>query len=153
MNPVLGMDLNKGLDMKTLFATLGLSLALASGALAQGKPTDIPAPGGSDSTGKAISSAKYAEAMKNLPEGVADKIAAARDAAKAAKADVDAMKASGKTPEEIQAMIAEKRAAALANLQKALDALNGLPDGAKERVGKAKENVSKRLADRKAENP
>lgn len=148
---MLGIDLNKGLDMKTLFATLGLSLVLASGSLGQGKPEDPAA--GRDSTGKAISSAKYAEAMKNLPEGVADKIAAARDAAKAAKADVDAMKASGKTPEEIQAMIAEKRAAALANLQKALDALNGLPDGAKERVGKAKENISKRIEERKAENP
>lgn len=137
--------------MKALLATLGLSLALASGALAQGKPDDPS--GGKDSTGKAISSAKYAEAMKNLPAGVADKIAAARDAAKAAKADVDAMKAQGKTPEEIQAMIAEKRAAALANLQKALDALNDLPDGAKDRVSKAKEHVSKRIEERKAETP
>lgn len=137
--------------MKSLLSTLGLGLALASGAFAQGKPDD-PA-SGRDSTGRTISSAKYAEAMKNLPEGVADKIAAARDAAKAAKADVDAMKAQGKTPEEVQAMIAEKRAAALANLQKALDALNDLPDGAKERVGKAKEKIAKRIEERKAETP
>ncbi len=137
--------------MKTLLATFGLSLALASGALAQGKPDDPAA--GRDSTGKTISSTKYSEAMARLPEGVAEKIAAARDAAKAAKADVDAMKSQGKTPEEIQAMVAEKRAAALLNLQKALDALNSLPDGAKERVAKAKENISKRIEERKAENP
>jgi hypothetical protein len=61
------------------------------------------------------------------------------------------MKAQGKTPEEIQAAIAEKKAAALMNLQKALDALNDLPDGAKERTTKAKEVVSKRLEDRKAD--
>lgn len=134
--------------MNSLITTLGISLALASGVLAQGKPAVIPA---QDSTGKAISSEKYANAMKNLPEGVAEKIAAARDAAKAAKADVDAMKLSGKTPEEVQAMIAEKKTAALANLQKAIDALNGLPDGAKERVTKAKEVTTKRLEDRKAD--
>lgn len=137
--------------MKTLLATFGLSLALASGALAQGKPEDPAA--GRDSTGRAISSVKYAEAMARLPEGVAEKIAAARDAAKAAKADVDAMKADGKTPEEIEAMINEKRAAAQLNLQKALDVLNSLPDGAKERVSKAKENIAKRIEERKAENP
>jgi hypothetical protein len=135
--------------MKALISALGLSLALASGALAQGKPAEVSAP--HDSTGKAISSAKYADAMSHLPAGVAEKIAAARDAAKAAKADVDAMKSQGKTPEEIEAMITEKKAAALANLQKALDALNGLPDGAKERVTKAKDVVSKRLDDRKAD--
>ncbi len=134
--------------MKSLIATLALGTALASAAFAQGKPAD---PTAHDSTGKAISAAKYAEAMKHLPAGVADKIAAARDAAKAAKADVDAMKASGKTPEEIQAMIAEKKAAAQMNLQKALDALNDLPDGAKERTTKAKEVVSKRLEDRRAD--
>lgn len=135
--------------MKALISALGISMALASGVLAQGKPTDIPAP--KDSTGKATSSAKYSEAMARLPEGVAEKIAAARDAAKAAKADVDAMKAQGKTAEEVQAMIAEKKAAALLNLQKALDALNDLPDGAKDRVTKAKDVVSKRLDDRKAD--
>lgn len=134
--------------MKALLATLALGMTLASGAFAQGKPVD---PAAHDSTGKAISSAKYAEAMKHLPAGVADKIAAAREAAKAAKADVDAMKASGKTPEEIQAMIAEKKAAAQLNLQKAIDALNDLPDGAKDRTTKAKEVVSKRLEDRKAD--
>ena len=47
-------------------------------------------------------------------------------------------------------MIAEKKAAAQLNLQKAIDALNDLPDGAKERTTKAKEVVSKRLEDRKA---
>ena len=135
--------------MKALISALGISMALASGAFAQGKPADVPAP--KDSTGKAISSVKYAEAMARLPEGVAEKIAAARDAAKAAKADVDAMKAQGKTPEEVQAMVAEKKAAALLNLQKALDALNDLPDGAKERVTKAKEVISKRLDERKAD--
>ena len=135
--------------MKALISALGVTMALASGVLAQGKPADLPAP--KDSTGKAISSAKYSEAMAKLPEGVAEKIAAARDAAKAAKADVDAMKAQGKTPEEVQAMIAEKKAAALLNLQKAIDALNDLPDGAKERATKAKEVVSKRLEDRKAD--
>jgi hypothetical protein len=135
--------------MKSLISAFGLSLALASGVLAEGKPTDTPAP--HDSTGKAISSAKYAEAMSHLPAGVAEKIAAAREAAKAAKADVDAMKSQGKTPEEIQAMITEKKAAALLNLQKALDALNGLPDGAKERVTKAKEVITKRLDERKAD--
>ena len=134
--------------MKGLLTTLALGLTFASGAFAQGKPTD---PAAHDSTGKAISGAKYAEAMKNLPAGVADKIAAARSAAKAAKAQVDAMHASGKTPEEIEAMIAEKRIAAQMNLQKALDALNGLPDGAKERTTKAKEVVSKRLGERKAD--
>lgn len=134
--------------MKSLIATLALGAALASAAFAQGKPAD---PAAHDSTGKAISSAKYAEAMKHLPAGVADKIAAARDAAKAAKADVDAMQAAGKTPEEIQAMIAEKKAAAQMNLQKAIDALNELPDGAKERTTKAKEVVSKRLEDRRAD--
>jgi hypothetical protein len=144
-------ELKLGVDMKTLVATFGLSLALASGALAQGKPEN-PA-NGRDSTGKAISSTHYAEAMARLPEGVAEKIAAARDAAKAAKADVDAMKAQGKTAEEIAAMIAEKRAAALMNLQKALDALNGLPDNAKERVSKAKEVISKRIEERKNETP
>ena len=135
--------------MKALISALGISMALASGVLAQGKPTDIPAP--KDSTGKAISATKYAEAMARLPDGVAEKIAAARDAAKAAKADVDAMKSQGKTAEEVQAMIAEKKAAALLNLQKAIDALNDLPDGAKERATKAKEVVSKRLEDRKAD--
>ena len=135
--------------MKALLATLALGMTLASGAFAQTKPTDPAA--AHDSTGKATSSAKYAEAMKHLPAGVADKIAAAREAAKAAKADVDAMKASGKTPEEIQAMIAEKKAAAQLNLQKAIDALNDLPDGAKDRTTKAKEVVSKRLEDRKAD--
>ena len=79
--------------MKALIATLGLGMALASGAFAQGKPETPTA--GHDSSGKATSSAKYADAMARLPEGVADKIAAARDAAKAAKADVDAMKAQG----------------------------------------------------------
>jgi hypothetical protein len=127
----------------------GFSMVLATGAFAQGKPADVPAP--HDSTGKATSAAKYAEAMSHLPAGVAEKIAAARDAAKAAKADVDAMKAQGKTREEIEKMIAERRAAALLNLQKALDALNSLPEGAKERVTKAKEVVSKRLDERKAE--
>lgn len=135
--------------MKTTISALGISLALASGAFADGKPADIPA--SQDSTGKATSTAKYAEAMSHLPAGVAEKIAAARDAAKAAKADVDAMKAQGKTPEEIQTMIAEKKAAALMNLQKALDALSGLPDGAKERVTKAQDVISKRLEDRKAD--
>ena len=135
--------------MKALISALGITMALSSGVFAQGKPTDIPAP--KDSTGKAISSAKYSEAMARLPEGVAEKIAAARDAAKAAKADVDAMKAQGKTPEEVQAMIAEKKAAALLNLQKAIDALNDLPDGAKDRTTKAKEVVSQRLEDRKAD--
>jgi hypothetical protein len=134
--------------MKALLATLTLGMTLVSGAFAQTKPVD---PAAHDSTGKAISSTKYAEAMKHLPAGVADKIAAARDAAKAAKADVDAMKASGKTPEEIQAAIAEKKAAAQLNLQKAIDALNDLPDGAMERTTKAKEVVSKRLEDRKAD--
>ena len=135
--------------MKALLATLTFGLVLVSGAFAQGKPTDPGVP--HDSTGKATSGAKYADAMSKLPAGVADKIAAARDAAKAAKADVDAMKAQGKTPEEIQAAIAEKKAAALMNLQKALDALNDLPDGAKERATKAKEVVSKRLEERKAD--
>lgn len=135
--------------MNPLFSALGLCLALTFGVYAQGKPVDAPVP--KDSTGKATSSAKYAEAMTHLPAGVAEKIAAAREAAKAAKADVDAMKSQGKTPEEIQAMITEKKAAALLNLQKALDALNGLPDGAKERVTKAKDVVSKRLEDRKAD--
>lgn len=135
--------------MKTLLATLALGMTFATGAFAQTKPVDPTA--GHDSTGKATSGAKYAEAMSHLPAGVADKIAAARDAAKAAKADVDAMKSQGKTPDEIQAMIAEKKAAALANLQKAIDALNDLPDGAKERTTKAKEVVSKRLEDRKAD--
>ncbi|MEO6097832.1 MAG: hypothetical protein ABIW76_20120 [Fibrobacteria bacterium] len=135
--------------MKNLISALGLSLALASGVLAQGKPTNPGAP--HDSTGKAISATKYADAMSHLPAGVAEKIAAAREAAKAAKADVDAMKSQGKTPEEIQAMITEKKAAALLNLQKALDALDGLPDGAKDRVTKAKDVVTKRLDDRKAD--
>jgi hypothetical protein len=135
--------------MNPFFSALGFCLALAFGVYAQGKPVDVPA--AKDSTGKAISAAKYAEAMTHLPAGVAEKIAAARDAAKAAKADVDAMKSQGKTPEEIQAMITEKKAAALLNLQKALDALNSLPDGAKERVTKAKDVVSKRLEDRKAD--
>lgn len=134
--------------MNTLITALGLGLALASGAFAQGKPAD---PGAPDSTGKAISAAKYAEAMSRLPEGVAEKIAAARDAAKAAKADVDAMKSQGKTKEEIETMIAEKKTAALMNLQKALDALNSLPDGAKERVTQAKDVISKRLEERKAD--
>jgi len=134
--------------MKALLATLALGMTLASGAFAQGKPVD---PAAHDSTGKAISSVKYAEAMKHLPAGVADKIAAARDAAKAAKADLEKMKAQGKTPEEIQAAVAEKKAAAMLNLQKAIDALNDLPDGAKERTTKAKEVVSKRLEDRKAD--
>ena len=134
--------------MKTLFATLALGMTLASAAFAQGKPVD---PAAHDSTGKAVSSVKYAEAMKHLPAGVAEKISAAREAAKAAKADVDAMKASGKTPEEIKAMIAEKKAAAQMNLQKAIDALNDLPDGAKDRTTKAKEVVSQRLEDRKAD--
>jgi hypothetical protein len=123
-------------------------MTLVSGAFAQGKPVD---PSAHDSTGKAIASAKFAEALKHMPADVAAKIAAARDAAKAAKADLDDMKAKGKTPEEIQAAIAEKKAAALMNLQKALDALNDLPDGAKERTTKAKEVVSKRLEDRKAD--
>ena len=118
--------------MKSLITAFGISMALASGVLAEGKPTDTPVP--HDSTGKAISSAKYAEAMGHLPAGVAEKIAAAREAAKAAKADVDAMKSQGKTPEEIKAMITEKKAAALLILQKSLDALNGLPDGAMDRV-------------------
>lgn len=135
--------------MNPFLSALGLCLALTFGVYGQGKPADVPMP--KDSTGKAISAAKYAEAMSHLPAGVAEKIAAARDAAKAAKADVDAMKSQGKTPEEIQAMIAEKRAAALLNLQKALDALNSLPDGAKERVTKAKEVISKRLEERKAD--
>jgi Skp family chaperone for outer membrane proteins len=132
--------------MKALFATLALGAALATGAFAQTSPA-----AGHDSTGRAISGAKYAEAMKRLPDGVADKIAAAREAAKAAKADLDKMKAQGKTPEEIQAAIAERKAAAMLNLQKALDALNNLPDGAKERTTKAKEVVSKRLEDRRAD--
>lgn len=135
--------------MKALLSTLALGLAFATGAYAQGKPTDPAA--GHDSTGHAISATKYADAMKKLPDGVAEKIAAARDAAKSAKADVDAMKADGKTPEEIQAAIAEKKAAAQMNLEKALVALNDLPDGAKERTTKAKEVVSKRLEDRKAD--
>ncbi len=135
--------------MKSLLCTLGMTLALVSGAMAQeGKPT-IPVP--NDSTGKVTSTTRYADAMKNLPAGVADKIAAARDAAKSAKADVDAMKSQGKTPEEVQAMITEKRAAASLNLQKALDALSGLPDGAKDRVSKAKDAVTKRLAERKTD--
>jgi hypothetical protein len=104
-----------------------------------------------DSTGKAaVSAANYAEALNHLPPGVAEKIATAREAAKAAKADLEALKAQGKTPEEIQALIAEKKASALLNLEKALEALNGLPDGAKERVTKAKDVVSKRLDQRKA---
>ncbi len=136
--------------MKTLICTLGMTLALVSGVMAQdGKPTTTTVP--RDSAGKATSATHYADAMKNLPAGVAEKIAAARDAAKAAKADVDAMKSQGKNPEEIQAMITEKKAAALLNLQKALDALNGLPDGAKDRVTKAKDVVSKRLDERKAD--
>jgi hypothetical protein len=134
--------------MKALLATLTLGMTLVSGAFAQTKPVD---PAAHDSTGKAISATKYADAMKHLPAGVADKIAAARDAAKAAKADLDDMKAKGKTPEEIQAAIAEKKAAAQLNLQKAIDALNDLPDGAMERTTKAKEVVSKRLEDRKAD--
>jgi hypothetical protein len=118
-------------NMKALLATLALGMTLVSGAFAQTKPTDPSA--AHDSTGKA------------------NKIAAARDAAKAAKADLDKMKAEGKTPEEIQAAIADKKAAALLNLQKALDALNDLPDGAKDRTTKAKEVVSKRLEERKAD--
>ncbi len=134
--------------MKALLTTLTLGMALATGVFAQGKPSTPPA---ADSMGKATSSTKVADAMKNLPAGVADKIAAAKAAAKAAKADIDAMKASGKTPEEIQATITEKKAAAILNLQKAIDALNGLPDVAKEKVTKAKEVVTKRLDERKAD--
>ncbi len=139
--------------MKTLNTILGLSLALVTGALAQTKPTD---PGTTTTppvidTGRANATTRVSDAMKNLPAGVADKIAAARDAAKAAKDAVDAMKASGKTPEEILAMITEKKATALLNLQKALDALNSLPDAAKERVTKAKDIVTKRLDERKSD--
>jgi len=134
--------------MKALLATLALGMTLVTGAFAQGKPVD---PAAHDSTGKAISSVKFAEALKHMPADVAAKIEAAREAAKAAKADLDDMKAKGKTPEEIQAAIAGKKAAAQLNLQKALDALNDLPDGAKERTTKAKEVVSKRLEDRKAD--
>jgi hypothetical protein len=137
------------MTMKSLISTLGLGLALATGAFAQGKPSVSPAP--SDSARKAAFDARFAEVMSRLPEGVAEKIAAARNAAKAAKDDVDAMKAQGKTPEEVKAMIAEKKAAALLNLQKALDALNSLPDGAMERVAKAREGISTRLEERKSE--
>ncbi|MDB5102487.1 MAG: hypothetical protein JWP91_176 [Fibrobacteres bacterium] len=140
--------LYKGSIMKALLSALCFGLVLGSSAYAQGKPVD---PASHDSTGKAISATKYSDAMGRLPAGVAEKIAAAREAAKAAKADIDAMKSQGKTPEEIQAMITEKKAAALANLEKALDALNSLPDGAKERATKAKDVVAKRLEDRKAD--
>lgn len=137
--------------MKTLLATFGLTLALASGAMAQAKPIEIPVP--RDTTGGLLSPEKFAEILARLPDGLAEKLTAARDAARAAKADLDAMRADGKTPEEIEALIAEKRAAALANLEKALEVLNTLPEGAKERVSKAKENIAKRIEERKAENP
>ncbi len=136
--------------MKKLIYGFGITLALASGSMAQvGKPTTLPVR--NDSAAKAMVAEHFAEVLKNLPEGVAEKIIAARDASKAAKADIDAMKANGKTPAEVEAMINEKRTAALLNLQKALDVLNGLPDGAKERVTKAKEVISKRLEERKAD--
>lgn len=129
--------------MKILLSTFVLSLALASGALAQTTP-GLPI-GGLDSIGHKVLSAD----LKALFEGMDAKIAAAREAARAARADIEALKAAGKTPEEIKAMLAEHRAAALLNLQKALDALDGLPDGTKDRVTKAIDVVSKRLEERK----
>jgi hypothetical protein len=138
-----------------LLATFGITLALASGAMAQVKtaPTLPDKPILLDSAAKAELSAKFAELLANLPDGLADKLAAARDAARAAKADLDAMRAQGKTPEEIKALIEKHRAEALANLEKALEVLNTLPEDAKERVNKAKENIAKRIEERKAENP
>lgn len=134
--------------MKQFIYGIGMTLALAAGTMAQGnKPVIVP----HDSVAHAAVAVHFAEVLKNLPEGVAEKIIAAREAAKAAKADVDAMRAQGKTPAEVEAMINEKKTAALLNLQKALDALNSLPDGAKERVTKAKEVITKRLEERKAE--
>lgn len=139
--------------MKSLLATLAFGMSLASGAyaqtLAEGKPVDPGAP--HDTTGSAVSSAKFAEAMAHMPPEVADKVAAAREAAKAAKADIDKLKKQGKTPEEVQAAIAEKKAAAQVKLQNALNALNDLPESAKERTTKAKEVVSKRLEEREAD--
>ncbi len=137
--------------MRALITALGLGLAMVSSALAQAKPAAPAAPAPRDSVAKSTSSTHYSDALKSLPAGVAEKIAAARDAAKAAKADVDAMKAKGKTPADIEAMIAEKKASALLNLQKALDALNDLPDVSKQRVTTAEANISKRLDERKAD--
>jgi hypothetical protein len=137
--------------LKTLLGILALNLSLATGAMAAGpilEPASVK-----DSVGAHLSSEKFAEIMKSLPVEVAEKIAAAREAANNAKADLESLKELGKTPEEIKAMIAEKKAAALDNLQKALDALDGLPVEAKERVQKAKENIAKRIEERKTENP
>ncbi len=136
--------------MNRLIVALSLSLSLAVGVWAQGKPV-TPAPPVQDSVGKSKSASHYADAMKNLPPGVAEKISIARDAAKAAKDNIDAMKAQGKTAAEVQAMITEKRAAALLNLQNVLDALNGLPASVKERVTHAKDVTAKRLQEREAE--
>jgi hypothetical protein len=131
--------------MKALFATFGIFLALASGAIAQGKLSDASAP--RDSASNGVSAERYADAMAHLPADAAMKIAAAHGAA---MADLETMKSQGRTPEEVHAIIAERKAAALLNLGKAFTALSGLPEGAKERVTRAKDVVSKHLNNRKA---
>ncbi len=132
--------------MKKLFSAIGFSAGLTICAMAQGKPTVTPP---EHAENRKEEARKYfEEALSKMPAEVAVKVQAAREAAKAAKADVEEMVSKGKSKEEIESMIAEKRAAARQNLDKALEDLDKVPEQAKESVAKAREKMAKRLADR-----
>ncbi len=132
--------------MKPMHLLAGTALIVASAAFAQGKP-DLPV---DVEAKKAEALAFFEEALAKMPADVAEKVAAAREKAAAAKDDIASMDSKGKTKEEIEAMIAEKKAAAMGNLQKALDALDAVPEQAKESVAKAREKIESRLQERQS---
>ena len=122
---------------RVMFSASSLSFALAGAPMAQDRPD-------------AGFNALVAEAINKLPGDIAGKIAAARTAAKAAIAEIEAMKTAGMTRDEIVAMVEEKRAAALMSLQKALDAFGDVPDMVKIRTAQAGDMLAAQLEERKS---
>ena len=100
---------------------------------------------------KAKQEARFTEVLEKLPEGVKEKVLAAKEAAKEAKKKLDNMEMNGATPEDIQKEVENRRAEARMNLQKAIDALDGVGEKAQARVEKAKNKIQQRLDERKAE--
>jgi DNA anti-recombination protein RmuC len=91
------------------------------------------------------------ELMENMPADIKAQVQNAFKKAEAAEKQIQEMKDEGKSDEEIEAALEQKRVQARERLQEAIDNLDKISEDAKGELKQVSEQIQKRLEERKAE--
>ncbi len=89
--------------------------------------------------------------LDQLPVAVQDRLAEARKEMVEARKQLRDMRAQGKTPEEIRALVEQNRLEATERLEQAIRNMEGVSEQVRAQVEQAKAEVQKRLEEKTAE--